>query len=158
MLPKVIVPRQISDTTSPVLPNLRRFIACLPSVARQSSLGLTPNKLIGNFSGRRKRRPIRYNAPELERSTREEPGMRVLQAVVFAVLLMGLSLANASGVRADEAEGHHRMALNYERNGDLKAACREAHKSVELRPDYAPAWMTLGSLERKKGKLDQSLT
>jgi Flp pilus assembly protein TadD len=83
--------------------------------------------------------------------------MRVLQAAAFAVLLLGLCLAHAPGARADEAEGHHRMALNYERNGDLKAACREAHKSVELRPDYAPAWMTLGSLERKKGKLDQAL-
>ena len=84
--------------------------------------------------------------------------MRVLHKLLFAVLAVGLSAAGAAPARADEAEGHHRMALDYERNGDLKAACREAHKAIELRPGYAPAWMTLGSLERKKGKLDQALT
>ena len=50
--------------------------------------------------------------------------------------------------QADEAAGHYNLAVQYKREGKLTEAVAECQKAIQLRPNYAAAHMTLGSLYR----------
>ena len=66
---------------------------------------------------------------------------RVLCAAAFV-----LALGSSFPVRADEAEGHYRIGLDYKRKGDVPHALAEIRMALSLRPDHAAAHMSLGSL------------
>src|SRR5689334_16443342 len=84
----------------------------------------------------------------------EHTAMRLRPLFVFALVTAVLVGQRA---RADEAEGHYRMGLDYERKGDYANAAREVKEAVHLRPGHAAAWLSLGAIERKQGHLDASL-
>jgi len=59
-------------------------------------------------------------------------------------------------VRADDAAVHYNMGLQLKRQGKTPEALVEMKNAVQLRPDYAAAWFTLGTLYRMEGELDNA--
>ena len=72
----------------------------------------------------------------------------------FAALLAGLLAGGA--VRADDAAAHYNMGLQLKRQGKTAEAIAEIKQAIQLRPKYAAAWVTLGTLYRTEGDLDNA--
>ena len=61
----------------------------------------------------------------------------------FAVTLLVPALA-----KADDAAGHYNLCVQYKREAKISDAVAACKKALQLRPNYAAAHMTLGSLYR----------
>ena len=71
---------------------------------------------------------------------------RVKRTTTSAALLLSLLIPGMA--HADDAAGHYNLAVQYKREGKLTDAVGECLKALQLRPNYAAAHMTLGSLYR----------
>jgi tetratricopeptide (TPR) repeat protein len=58
-------------------------------------------------------------------------------------------------LRLFEAEAAYAESIFYESIGDMKSSIAAAGRALRLKPDYAPALLTMGSIEYQRGRPDQ---
>lgn len=59
------------------------------------------------------------------------------------------------GLRLFEAEAAYAESIFCEAIGNMKSSIAAAERALELKPDYAPALLTMGSIEFQRGRPDE---
>ncbi len=104
---------------------------------------------------------ITFNAKLLEYSPRNT---RVIHNLAAALadrsepgdLAQSIALYRQAISIGDEAGFHNNLALALEKSGDLAGAEREHRRAVEMDPNLAKAWMTLGLFESDHGRFAEA--
>jgi len=59
------------------------------------------------------------------------------------------------GLRQFEAEAAYAESIFYQTIGDIESSIAAAEKAYQLKPDYPPAILTMGSIEYQRGRPDE---